>query len=39
MTAAFDRGQPVARLELARGGFEVGDRDQYVIELQGSDSP
>jgi hypothetical protein len=39
MAAAFNRGQPVARLELARCGFEVGDRDQYVIELQGSDSP
>jgi hypothetical protein len=38
MTAAFDRSQAVTRLELARGCFEVGDRDQDVIELQGSDS-
>jgi hypothetical protein len=38
MTAAFDRSQAVARLELARGCFEVGNRDQYVIELQGCDS-
>jgi hypothetical protein len=34
MTAAFDRGQAVARLNLARGYREVGDGDQYVIELQ-----
>jgi hypothetical protein len=32
--AAFDRGQAVTRLDLARGGVEVGDRDQDVIELQ-----
>jgi hypothetical protein len=35
MTAAFDRRQPVTRLELPCCGFEVGNRDQYVIELQG----
>jgi hypothetical protein len=35
VTAAFDRRQALARLEVARGGVEVGDRDQYVIELQG----
>jgi hypothetical protein len=35
VTAALDRGQAMALLELARGGVEVGDRDQYVIELQG----
>jgi hypothetical protein len=34
VSAAFDRGQAVACLELARGEFEVGDRDQDVIELQ-----
>jgi hypothetical protein len=38
MTATFDRSQAVACLELARGCFEAGDRDQDVIELQGSDS-
>jgi len=25
----------MARLELARGGVEVGDRDQDMVELQG----
>ena len=35
VSAAFDRRQAVARLDLARGGVEVGDRNQYVIELQG----
>jgi hypothetical protein len=38
VTATFDGGQAVARFELARGCCEVGDRNQYVIELQGSDS-
>jgi hypothetical protein len=33
--AAFDRRQAVTRLDLARGGVEVGDCDQDVIELQG----
>jgi hypothetical protein len=35
VSAAFDRGQAVARLDLVRGGVEVGDRDQDVVELQG----
>jgi len=35
VTAAFERGQAVTLLDLARGGVEVGDRDQYVVELQG----
>jgi hypothetical protein len=35
VTAAFDRGEPVARFDLTRGCREVGDRDQDVIELQG----
>jgi hypothetical protein len=34
VSATFDRRQAVTRLDLARGGVEVGDRDQYVIELQ-----
>jgi hypothetical protein len=34
VTAAFDGRQAMARLDLARGGVEVGDGDQYVIELQ-----
>jgi hypothetical protein len=34
VSAAFDRRQAVARLDLARGGVEVGDGDQDVIELQ-----
>jgi hypothetical protein len=34
VSAAFDRRQAVARLELARGGVKVGDGDQYVIEFQ-----
>jgi hypothetical protein len=29
----------VAHFELARGCCEFGDRNQYVIELEGSDSP
>jgi hypothetical protein len=33
VSAAFDRRQAVARLELARGDFEVGDRDQGVVEF------
>jgi hypothetical protein len=34
VSAAFDRGQAVALLDLARSGLEVRDGDQYVIELQ-----
>ena len=33
MAAALDRRQPVARLDLARGGREVGDGDQRMVEL------
>jgi hypothetical protein len=34
VTATLERGQAVARFELARGCREIGDGDQYVIELQ-----
>ena len=33
MPAAGDRRKTVARLELAAGGIQVGDRDQDVVEL------
>jgi hypothetical protein len=33
VAAALDRGQSMARLKLARGGAEVRDRDQCVVEL------
>jgi len=35
MTATLDGGQSVPCLELLRGGREVGDGNQDVVELQG----
>jgi hypothetical protein len=34
VTAALDRRQAVPRLDLAPGCREIGNRDQYVVELQ-----
>src|SRR5215207_8546689 len=34
VTAALDRSQTVPTFELARGGGQVGHRNEYVVELQ-----
>jgi hypothetical protein len=38
VTAALDRRQAVPRLDLAPGCREIGNRDQYVVEVQSDET-